>query len=302
MSTSDRRVRSSEVIHESGTFGAHDGLRLYYQHWRPATTPLAVLVIVHGLAEHSGRHERFGCELAEAGYAVETFDLRGHGRSEGMWGYVSSFDDYVRDLETFLQNVSARQAHLPLVLMGHSMGGTIAALLAISRRFPLAALILSAPAVRLWQDTGWVVRAFAHLMSRFLPKMRTMPLAAQYISRDLTVVEAYVHDPLVYRAGLRVRTVYEFLRATQRVREGAAAIREPLLILQGTADRLVQPRGAAELYEKASSPDKTLRLYEGLYHELLNEPERERVLMDILAWLEGRFAHREQTPFERGER
>ncbi len=302
MSVSDRRVRSSEVIHESGTFGAYDGLRLYYQHWRPAAVPNAVLVIVHGLAEHSGRHERFGRELAEVGYAVEAFDLRGHGRSEGMWGYVASFDDYLRDSETFLQNVRARYAGLPLALMGHSMGGTIAALLAIEGRFPFEALILSAPAVRLWQDVGWAARAFSHMASRFLPKLRTLPLAAQYISRDLAVVQAYEQDPLVYRAGLRLRTVDELLRATQRVRVGAANIRVPLLILQGTGDRLVQPRGAIELYERASSADKTLRLYEGLYHELLNEPEREQVLADIMAWLEGHFAPRERGPSDGGER
>lgn len=300
MSSSDRRVRSSEVIHESGTFGSYDGLRLYYQHWRTVAMPCAVLVIVHGLAEHSGRWERFARELAEAGYAVEAFDLRGHGRSEGMWGYVTSFDDYVKDLETFLHAVRARYAALPIILMGHSMGGTIAALFAITQAFPIAGLILSAPAVRLWQDTGWGMQIVFRLISRLLPRMRTLPLNAQDISRDLTVVQAYDQDPLVYRAGVRARTANELLQATRRVREGAGRLRVPLLILQGTQDRLVQPRGAAELYEGAAAQDKTLRLYEGFYHELLNEPERAQVLADILAWLEARFASA-QPPHRRGE-
>lgn len=286
-----RRVEPSDdavYLSETDRLATHDGLRLYVQHWRPTITPRAVVIVLHGLAEHGGRHAALAEALAAAGYAVVALDLRGHGRSEGAWAYVDDFEDYLRDVDALTEDTHSRYPECPLFLFGHSMGGTIAALWSITRCPPLQGLIFSSPAARLWQDSNLTLNLMMQLLNRIVPKMATIPLRAYEISRDPTVVRDYDRDPLVYRGGVRVRMGYALARAARRLRERADEIKVPLLILQGTADRLVHPEGAFLLYQKALSQDKALRLYEGLYHETLHEPEQETVLADLLAWLKSR--------------
>jgi alpha-beta hydrolase superfamily lysophospholipase len=271
---------------EAGGLNTHDGLRLYTRRWRPEGAARAVVLILHGLAEHGERHAPLAEALAAQGYAVEALDLRGHGRSEGAWTYVDDFEDYVRDLDALIAEVRSHYPGLPLFIFGHSMGGTIAALWTITRHPALAGLILSSPAARLWQDDSLAVRLAMRVVSFVIPKAPTIPLRAYDISRDPEVVRDYDRDPLVYRGGVRARTGYELSRAARHIRERAQEIDAPLLVLQGTADRLVHPEGAAILHRSARSEDKTLKLYEGLYHETLHEPEQQTVLADLLAWLE----------------
>ncbi len=268
---------------EEGTFG------LYYRRWLPDDEPRATLVIVHGLAEHCARYGNVVHYFVPRGYAVHGFDLPGHGRSGGQRVYVEHFSEFTDALATFLDMARRRHPGRPIFLLGHSMGGLIVARFLIGRREGLRGAIISAPAVRPPADISLPLIWTIKVLSRLLPRAGLKSLEAGGISRDPEVVTAYVNDPLVYTGKITARLGYELLRVGDLVCQEAAAITLPLLILQGSADRMVDPDGARLLYDAVSSPDKTLRVYEGLYHEVMNEPERERVLGDVHAWLEDRL-------------
>lgn len=271
---------------EAGTFPALDGVLLYERWWRPEREPKAGIVLVHGLAEHSARYQLTARHLTQNGYAVDTFDLRGHGKSSGSPLFVGNFAEYMTDLDLFLDRVRARLPGRPLFLMGHSMGGVIVTCYALDRQPRVRGVVLSAPAVKLCTEVSLPLLKGAALIARFLPRLKTVKINQNYISRDPAVVEAYNSDPLIYRQAVLMRTGSELVRAGRCVRERMDAFTLPILVLQGTGDKITEPEGGRRLYENAASTDRTLKLYEGLYHEILNEPERERVLQDIVGWLD----------------
>lgn len=276
------------MTHHEDHFDGHDGLKLYEQCWLPESEPEAVVVLVHGFLEHSGRHERLAGVLNEQGYAVYAMDSRGHGRSEGERAFVDSFDDYLADLELFVDRVRRRQPRRPLLLFGHSMGGTIVGLFAATRQPEVQGIALSAPAVMVGSGVFPILRRLASFFSRWLPKLRIVSMDGRSISRDPEVVAAFRADPLVFHGRFPVRTGAEILQAATRLQEEIRNVRVPLLILQGTDDRVVSPEGARQIHMKAGCDDKTLHLYEGLYHELLSEPEKDDVTDDLVRWLNGR--------------
>jgi acylglycerol lipase len=275
-----------EVRHNQGNFKAADGLSLFEQWWRPETGPKAAVAIVHGLAEHSSRYAHVAEHLARGGYAVDTFDLRGHGRSEGRRAFIRSFDEFLADLDLFLARVRSRHRRTPVFLLGHSMGGGITPLFVITRKPDISGLILSAGALKISDDISPLLIRMSGIVGRILPKLPTIKLDSSAISRDPEVVKHYDNDPLNYRGGTPARTGAEIVRATRRIQAQMEAITLPLLILHGTADRLTDIEGSKQLYARAASSDKTLKLYDGLYHEILNEPEKARVLEDIVQWLD----------------
>ncbi len=260
---------------------------LYYQGWLPEGEIRAVLLVVHGLAEHSGRYMNLVNRFVPLGYAVYGIDHIGHGRSEGRRLYVESFADYTGPLQTYADMVRCRQPDKPVFLVGHSMGGLIGALHLIARQEELAGAILSGPAIKAPGNVPRAVIFIGRMLSVLLPRLGMVLLEAEGVSRDPAVVKAYLADPLVFRGKMTARLGAELLGAMERIRAEADRIRLPLLILQGGADRLVDPSGARMLYEKAASTDKKLIVYEGLYHEVFNEPEHDRVLSDVEQWLEG---------------
>ncbi len=271
---------------EAGTFPALDGVMLYERWWRPQPEPKAGIVLVHGLAEHSGRYVPIVQHLARHGYAVDAFDLRGHGKSSGVPLYIRSFDEYLNDLGVFLDRVRARLPGRPLFLLGHSMGGVIAVLYAIDREPRIRGVVLSAPAVQLSNEGSPLLQKAAAAIARFLPKLNTVKIDRNFISRDPAVVAAYDNDPMIYRKGILLKTGSELVRAGRSIREQPISFSLPVLILQGTGDRITEPEGARRLYDSVASADRTLKLYEGLYHEIMNEPEKDQVLQDIVEWLD----------------
>ena len=271
---------------EAGSFPSLDSVTLYEQWWRPEGEPKAGIILVHGLAEHSGRYLPVIDRLSQHGYAVDTFDLRGHGKSNGIPILVSSFDDYLTDLDVFLDRVRARLPGKPLFLLGHSMGGAITALYAISHQPQVRGIILSAPSVKLSSDVSPLLQKASSALAHVLPRLKTMKIKRRHISRDPAVVEAYDGDPLVYRKGILLKTGSELIKATRRIRSRAQEFSFPVLILQGTDDKLADPDINKWFYETISSNDRTLKLYEGLYHEVMNEPEKEQVLQDVITWLD----------------
>ena len=275
------------MSHHEDYFTAGDGLRLFEQSWLPAGEPLASIVVVHGINEHSGRYAKLAGDLNARGYAVYTMDLRGHGRSDGDRALIRTFDQYLDDVELLVGRVSARQAGKPIFLLGHSMGGTIVALLGITRQPHVRGLILSAPAVVIAGGVFPVLRRLASFASAVWPTLRLVRMGCRFISRDPAVVEAFRNDPLVFHGRFPVRTGAEILQAAKRLQTTAHRLTLPLLVLHGTGDFVTDPQGSRLLVARAGSADKTLRLYVGLYHEVFSEPERRQVLADVVAWLDG---------------
>ncbi len=272
--------------HQEGVFMGVRGAGLYYQGWLPEGEVRAVLLIVHGLAEHSGRYMNLVDRFVPLGYAVYGIDHVGHGRSEGRRLYVERFVDYTEPLRTYTDMVRRWQPDKPVFLVGHSMGGLIGALHLIDHQTELAGAVLSGPAVKVPGNISPATMAAGRMLSALVPKVGLVLLEAEGVSSDPAVVAAYLADPLVCRGKITARLGAEMLGAMERVGAEANRITLPVLILQGGADRLVDPSGAQMLFEKVASSDKKLIVYEGFFHEVFNEPQHDRVFSDVEQWLE----------------
>jgi len=271
--------------HVEGEFKGHKNLTLYYQSWQPAQVPKAILLVVHGFAEHSGRYINLVNYFVPKGYAVYSFDHRGHGKSEGLRGYVERFSYYLDDLKTFFDIVRGKHGDAKIFIVGHSMGGTIATAYAIHHQDEFDGLILSGAGLKAAVSVSLALIVVARTLSLLLPKMGIAVFEASAISQDKAVVDAYVTDPLVYRGKVRARLGAELIRMTQELPHQMPKIVLPILIMHGTADRLSNPKGSEVLYERVSSRDKTLKLYDGFYHEIFNEPKRKQVFKNMEMWL-----------------
>ena len=273
---------------EATFVGAH-GDSIYYQVWQPEGRARALILVVHGAAEHGGRYRRFAEHFVELGYALAALDHVGHGHSDGTPGFVPRFSDYVDSLDIFQKQLAAEFEGIPQVLLGHSLGGLISSHYLLHNQQSFAGCILSGPAIKteleppFWQF--WLIRFF----SLVAPKMGALQLDAGGVSRDPQEVEAYLNDPLVYTGKLSARMVLELFGAMEKIQARAAEIELPLLMLHGGADQLASPEGSRFLNDTVSSQDKTLNIYPDLYHEIFNEPERLEVYADIERWLANRL-------------
>lgn len=272
--------------HIEGEFPGCQDLKLYYQGWLPSNKPRAILLVAHGLAEHSGCYLNLVNHFVPQGYAIYSFDHQGHGKSPGLPGYIERFSYYINDLQTFGDMVRKKHKDSKFFLLGHSMGGTIAITYAIEHQDGLDGLLVSGATLQVGASISPVMILAAKMLSRLLPKAGLYVIDATAISRDQDAVAAYVNDPLVYRGKIRARLGTEFIKAIQQLPPQMAQINLPILIMQGTADRLSEPKGSQILYQRVSSRDKTLKLYDGFYHEIFNEPGRQQVFADIEAWLD----------------
>jgi alpha-beta hydrolase superfamily lysophospholipase len=269
---------------EEDTFVGVRGVQIHVRTWLPAGAPTGVVVVAHGFAEHGGRYAAVAERLVDQGLAVRVADHRGHGLSEGKRTSVVRFDDYVDDLTTVIAQARARWPSLRLVLLGHSMGGLIALDLAVRPGAPIDGLVLSAPAA-CPRDLSKLTLIVGHALSRIAPNTGVLRVPLNRISRDPAVVDAYNNDPLVFRTPIRARLGAEMLVAMDQVDAGLPSLRVPLLVMQGTADGIVDPGCGPHVYDRAGSIDKTLKMYDGLWHEIFNEPERDHVLSDLTGWL-----------------
>ena len=275
--------------HHEGQFEGVRGTEIRYQYWLPDGKPDASLLIVHGLAEHCGRYANVVDRFVPRGYAVYGVDHIGHGKSGGRRVYVERFDDFVAVLKTYVDRIREWQSGVPLFMVGHSLGALIGAVYLLDHPGDLTGAILSGPLVKVPDNISPVTVLLSRLLSVVLPKLGVAAVDATGVSRDPAVVRAYVEDPLVYTGKTTARLGCEMLKAMRRVAEEASKIQLPLLVLQGGADRLVSPDGAEMLHRLAGSTDKTLKVYDGLHHEVYNEPERDIVLADVEAWLRERL-------------
>lgn len=263
------------------------GATLFLQIWMP-TAPKAVILLAHGYAEHVGRYAAFAQQAADAGYAVYALDHWGHGQSTGQRGFVPDFSVFLDGMTALLAYVEAHQPQLPRFLLGHSMGGLIAASHLVGHQTSYTAAVLSGPAVQPGTPPSRATRWIGHILSRLFPQTGLIQLDAAAISRDPDVVARYVADPLVHTGKMSARLAAEMLKAMDALQTSAHQLRLPMLVAFGAEDRLAAPQGGAALVAAIASQDKEFRLLPGLYHEIFNEPEGADVIQGVLAWMDAR--------------
>jgi alpha-beta hydrolase superfamily lysophospholipase len=254
---------------------------LHVQVWETAA-PRAVVVLCHGYGEHIGRYDYVAARLNDAGYLVVGADHHGHGRSGGRPGEIS-FDRAVADLDRVVLSQAEVHPRLPIVLLGHSMGGGIALRYTLAHPERLVGLILSAPLV--WVEANPLTKLIGSLIARVCPRLPLVELDPKLVSRDPEVVAAYESDPLVRHKPIPAGVAAGFVAHASTILDDVEDIHLPTLLLWGTADGLCPPVGARALAEALGSEDLSTRSFDGLYHEIFNEPERDVVLDAVVTWL-----------------
>lgn len=254
---------------------------------RVPALPRGVVLISHGIGEHAGRYGSVVDALVPDGWAAYGIDHRGHGRSGGRRVHLVRYSDWLDDLDAFRRLVTARHEGLPVFLLGHSMGGQIALTYAIERPAGLRGLVLSAPALASDVVPRSVVPVLG-MLATVLPTLRPAGIDPTKISKDPRVVAAYLTDPLVYHGHPTLALSSAVLAQFDVLRERSSELRLPLLVQQGTLDAITDPAGVRLLEVTVGSEDRTFHWYEGLWHEIYNEPERERPLGDLREWLAAR--------------
>ncbi len=279
----------------TGIFAGVNNAQIHYQSWK-AENPRAVIVIAHGLGEHSGRYANLINIMQDDSVSFYALDHRGHGRSEGKRGHISSFSEYTEDLKTLFKLVQNENQNLPVILLGHSMGGVIAFQYALKYPRDISGLILSsAGLIPAGELPAWK-KMLAGVLSRLAPSLvMSNGLNSSDLSHDQAVVDNYVNDPLVHDR-ISSRWVVEFIRAGADSLSRAAELSMPLLIIHGADDKIVDFRGSKEVMDHASSMDKEFYLFEGLYHETMNEfsPEKEKVVNSIREWIVKQIESRQE--------
>lgn len=267
----------------------NDDVTFYIQGWEPQEKPKAVICLVHGLGEHTGRYAHVGKAFNEAGYALFGFDLRGHGKTGGARGHIPSLDVAMQDIRQFVQFQSQNHAGLPVFLYGHSLGGLLTLAYALQYPEGLQGVIVTGAGLRSALQEQKAKIALVKLLGSLMPTMIIKSeLETAALSRDADVVQAYVDDPLVHdKASLGLGKAG--LSAINLCFARARTFKPPLLIMHGKADRITYPSGSEDFARLAGETNKdvTLKLWEGMYHEIHNEPEQKEVFKVMIEWMEG---------------
>jgi len=263
-----------------------NGLSIYVRSWQPATSPIATIVICHGFNSHSGYYTWVAEQLAARGCGVFALDLHGRGQSDGERFYVEQVSDYVQDVGAVVTLAKTRQPGLPVYLLGHSAGGVVSCLYTLEHQEQLAGLICESFAFQVPAPDFAI--AVLKGLSHLAPHAHVLRLKNEDFSRDQSVVDRMNSDPLIANEVQPTRTVAELARADDRLAREFALITIPVLILHGTADKAAKFQGSQRFFDTAGSKDKTLKLYEGHFHDPLNDVGKERVMADILEWLDAR--------------
>ncbi len=264
------------------------GKQKFYVITEEAENTKANIILVHGYAEHIGRYQSIVKELSEMGLNVYGYDRRGEGKSSGKKAYINHMDDQVRDLYDIKSTMIANA--LPTFIFGHSLGGLIVTkyLLRYGSK-DIRGVILSGALLKIDDDISPFLRKIAPLVSAIAPRYTTDKLTPYLLSRTPEIVASYITDPLVYHGGTYARTGYQMIKSTAEVQANFPKITVPILITHGSKDKLADPKGSELMYRDISSTDKTLKIYDGLYHEILNEPEKVMVRGVMMEWIRERM-------------
>lgn len=269
------------------SFEGVGGLKIATRSWKPEGTPRAVMILVHGFNAHSGYMEWPGEQFAANGLATYALDLRGRGKSEGERFYVEEFSDYLGDVDKLAGIARTENPGLPVYVLGHSAGGVIASSYVFEHQDEIAGLICESFAfdVGLPHLVSLALQGISHLT----PHLHVFSLNNADFSRDPAAVERMNTDPLIAKESQPAETASEMLKAAERLKENMPNFRVPVFIIHGTEDKATRPAGSQYFYDNAGSEDKTLKLYEGHYHDLLADIDKEIVMADIQAWIDERL-------------
>ncbi|MBN2282043.1 MAG: lysophospholipase [Candidatus Marinimicrobia bacterium] len=259
--------------------------KIYTQSWSPEEPPRALLFVLHGVAEHSGRYLHVAEKLVSQGIAVYTMDLPGHGKSSGKRAYIKSFDYAVGIVDYQIRKMKLEFPATPAFFLGHSMGGSLAVFYALKLSPALEGFILTSSALKISSDISPLLVKLSGFFSLIAPKMPVLKLDSQGLSRDPKVIREYNSDPLNFLGKLPVRTGAEINRSISFTMENAGRFNYPVLILHGSEDKLADYRGSETFFQKISSKDKEMKIFDSLYHELLNEYEKEEIIGLISHWI-----------------
>jgi len=264
------------------------GLKIFVRSWRPAAKARGVVAIVHGVNSHSGYYAWVAEQFVANGLAVYALDLHGRGKSDGERFYLEKIGDYLTDVDTLVTLAKSREPGLPVFLLGHSAGGVISCVYTLEHQAELSGLICESFAFQVAAPDFAlaVVKGLSHLA----PHAHVLKLKNEEFSRDPQVVQAMNDDPLIAHEVQPTKTVAELVRADERLKREFPLITLPVLILHGTADKVTRPGGSQLFYDTAGSTDKTLKLYEGHVHDLLNDIDKEVVMADINAWIDAHLS------------
>jgi alpha-beta hydrolase superfamily lysophospholipase len=264
-----------------------NGLRIFVRSWHPPGSPQAVVAVCHGVKSHSGYYHWIAEQLVANGLAVYALDLRGRGRSGGERFFVEDVSQYVDDVSALIDLAQRREGDLPVFILGHSAGGVVSSTYALDNQERLAGFICESFAYQVYAPD--FLLTIIKAISRIVPRLPVLLLKNKDFSRDPAVVVSMDADPLIAGEVQPMATVAALARATDRLKTGFASIRCPLVILHGTDDKVTRPSGSLEFHEAAGAADKTLKLYDSHSHDLFNDLGRERVLADVVAWMEARL-------------
>lgn len=271
--------------HSEFEFKTFDGLSLFGQSWQPEDQPRAVVCLVHGIGEHSGRYVHVADSLTRAGYTLISFDLRGHGKSEGPRGHISSYEAIMQDISSLLEVTNKKFPQLPLFLYGHSLGGNLVLNYVLRRQPHLKGVIATAPWLRLAFEPPASKIALGKMTNYIWPSFsQKSGLDTKALSRDLEVVHSYENDPLVHNR-ISARMFISAYQAGQWALEHASEFSLPLLLMHGGDDNLISVEASREFANKINE-NCTLKVWDELYHEIHNEPEKEEVFKFLIGWLD----------------
>lgn len=270
----------------TGTLDVANGQKVFYRNWKPADAPKAVVVIVHGFNSHSGYYQWTAEQLTSNGFETYAIDLRGRGNSDGERFYIAENDEIVSDIDQLISIVKETHSGLPVFILGHSAGGVLSALFMLAHQDRVNGFICESFAYRVPAPDFAI--AVLKGLSHIAPHAHVLKLKNEDFSRDESVVTAMNNDALIAHEVQPTKTIQQLALADERLKNEFPNIKLPLLILHGTMDKATKPSGSQEFYDKAGSPDKSLKFYEGHYHDLLNDYDKELVMNDILEWLNTR--------------
>lgn len=273
------------VKHQTGSFISQNGSKLFKQSWL-VDSPKANLLLIHGLGEHSNRYIHIVDFFNQNNYNVYSYDHIGHGQSEGKRAYIKDANVMRSDLVQAVKDIKQESADLPLFALGHSMGGGILAYTLATAGLDIKSAVLSGAALKEGTDISPFLVKLSKILGSLTPKLPTVKLDSKMLSRDESVVKVYDEDPLVFHKAVPARTGSELLKMMKASHQNAQNVKLPILITHGKADTIANPEGSELFFEEVASEKKDLKIYDELYHEIMNEPEKEQVLGDMLAWLD----------------
>lgn len=261
----------------------------FFRFWSAANEPRAVVLISHGLGEHSRRYEHVAAALTADNLDVYAPDHIGHGKSPGKPAYIDRFSDLTSGVSELRDHIRRHHAGLPVILIGHSMGGLIAIRLALGAHADYAGLILTGPLLGQPEAPSRLQVMLLRVLSVLAPKVKAIEIDASAVSRDPAVVSDYIADPLVHHDNIPARTLVSLLDETAQVMNEASSLQLPVLLLHGAEDKLTSVTASEAFFEKLGSVDKKITVYDGLFHELFNEPEQDSILQTCSEWINARL-------------